>query len=368
MSLSGQAMRRLLLATALLLSPPALGQPASHEPTSGENLRVPEPPERSARPSWLPAAAAAIPGLAAHGAGLFAAGDRSTALRLLAAEGAGAALIAAGAVPIGLTRATGASVGPALASTVIGAGLFALSWAADLYGAATGGRPGARAAPDDLPRVDVAAGLAYVYDPQFAYRAFSGAAAEARLGALRAAAAADLALDRDNRRLRFETAWRLARGHPGDGSFIDLQAALTWHDYGSDGFSLLTPELSLPARLDLARVGPSLAGAFAELSLGVGVQSTTYASAPGDADALLLARFGFGLYIPRGEVVAYYDHRHDGFAGGLALGGHENTVLGHFGLAAAVDLGAGFGAGLELQAGSAYVGRLAVRYRLGGRP
>lgn len=345
-------MGRLLTAAFLfLIATPALAQAAAGSPI------LDQPP----RPGMISGAAAFVPGLLSHGAGVFVAGDRTTGLRLLAGEGIGVALMGAEILPISLTRASGPSIGPALALTISGAGIFALTWAADLYGAVTGGRPGARAAAS-MPRVEAAAGLAYVYDPQFAYRAFCAASVEGRIGRLRAAAAADLALGQDNRRLRFLAAWRFAGGRPGDGSFLDAQAAVTWHDYGSDGFSLLTPELSLPARLDLSHVGATLAGAFAELSLGMGVQSTTYASAPGDSDALLLVRFGFGIYVPRGEVLVYYDHRHDGFAGGLALGGHENTVLGHFGIAADIDLAAGFGARLAFEAGSAFVAGLTIRF------
>ena len=51
---------------------------------------------------------------------------------------------------------------------------------------------------------------------------------------------------------------------------------------------------------------------------------------------MLLARFGFGMYLGDpaergGEVVVYYDHRHDDFAAGLKLTGLGSGIPGHFG-------------------------------------
>ena len=73
--------------------------------------------------------------------------------------------------------------------------------------------------------------------------------------------------------------------------------------------------------------------------MGVGIALQAYAydtsAASADIGELLLARFGYGMYIgrrggPRGEVSLYYDHRHDDFAAGLKTAGLVSGVAGSF--------------------------------------
>ena len=85
---------------------------------------------------------------------------------------------------------------------------------------------------------------------------------------------------------------------------------------------------------------------------------------------MLLARFGFGLYVGRradrwGEVRIYYDHRHDDFAGGLKMPGLGSGPLGHFGLDGRAFVSDRWGARAEVQAGAAWVAGLSLVYRYG---
>jgi hypothetical protein len=157
-----------------------------------------------------------------------------------------------------------------------------------------------------------------------------------------------------------------------DGSFLDLETALSWHRFGGEEFATTTGEVALAGRLDMSRVGPSLTGSFAEMSLGWAGAAYAYARLNTRADVaeLLLARFGYGLYVgwpgaPRGEATIYYDHRHDGFAAGLKLPGLGSGVAGHFGASLRYYLSDQWGILAETSAGSAYVAGLSLLFRHG---
>jgi hypothetical protein len=364
-----------LLATAGYPGP-ARAQPATRPPRD-------EPAAARPRPRLLPVAAALVPGLIVHGAGHFAAGDRQVARRLFAVEGIGLGLFAAGAVPLLVTGASRYYSGPTVAFLVSGVGLFGLSWLADVYGAAAGdsraGAPPSISPGTGVP-LEVTAGYGYVYDPRFDYRQFAVVSATAWLGRLRLAPSAWIALDDDNQRLRQEATWRLAgpgsRRPTGDGSSVEVTAALTHHRYPGERFDVTTGETSLGGRLDMARVGDSLAGSFAEMSLGVGLEGINYheAGAGADLGELLFVRFGYGMVVGRpgglhGEVSLYYDHRRDTFAGGVSPGnGPGSGFAGLFGAGLIVHLGKRWGVRALVEQGAARVAHIGLTARVGESP
>jgi hypothetical protein len=327
----------------------------------------------------LAAGAAVVPGLLVHGAGHLVAGQTATGLRLLAIEGAGFGMLAGG---LGLLAVTGASrrfAGPLVLMTATGGGLFLLSAVADLYGVlAPDG--GLGAPPAAMPWVETQLGLRYVYDPTFSYRSFVAQAVDLRWRSLRLMPSAWFALDDANARIRVLGALRFfgpqASGGGAaarDGSFLELETAGTHHRYASDGFSITTGEVSLQGRLDLARLAPTLRGAFAEMGWGVALEAHRYHGIATEGNELLLARFAFGAYLghegyPRGEAALYYDHRHDGFAAGLKMTGLGSGVAGHFGMEGRLYLDPQWGLLLDAQVGSAYVAGLSVLFRHGGTP
>jgi hypothetical protein len=164
-------------------------------------------------------------------------------------------------------------------------------------------------------------------------------------------------------------AWPAGRAR--DGSFVDLELALVHHRYTSDRFEVLAPETSMQARLDFARIDPLLRGLFGELALGVALQRFRYHdSETGDEELALLGRIGMGVFLggpgaPFGEVVGYYDHRHDDFAGGLV--GPALGIPGHFGLDGRLYLSDDFGVRAQIEAGAAVVAGVGVLVR-GGDP
>jgi hypothetical protein len=366
-SRSGGAMLAFALATARV----ARADDAPSEPKSAV--------EPSAGRRALSAGAAIVPGLLVHGSGHFVAGDTRTGYRLLALEGIGLGTLALGFVPIVATGASRRIVGPAAALSVAGAGLFVISALADLYGvlAPVGG---VGASSGEAPVFGAEAGYRYVYDPVFARRHFAFYALDYRPGAWRLHPSAWFGLEGTTSRLRFPVAFRFAGPKPSpaprsvDGSYLDVEAAVTRHAEIEDRFITTTVEVSVEGRVDMQRVAPSLAGSFAELGVGWAVQRYGYQvkGVPADVGDLLLARFGYGMYVgfpgaSRGEVMLYYDHRHDDFAAGLKIPGIPSGVAGHFGIEGRMFVSDHMGVSAEAAVGSAYVVGASLLFRQGDR-
>lgn len=344
--------------------------------TSGKTTCAPNKPLRTRR--GLSAAAAFVPGLAVHGAGHFVTGQTRTGLALLGAEGLGVALVLGG---LGGTAATGATrrfISPMILGIAAGTALLVIPALADIYGilAPEGGTGSPLLV---LPSIETQLGLAYVHDPNFAYSLFLNPGVDVRVRSFRFSTSAYFALDDVNARARAAFAHRFFGPRPQgmtvakDGSYLDVEFALTHHAYASNGFSVTTGELNVNGRLDLEHVGPTLQGSFAELALGIAYAAHRYGNIDTEVNDLLTPRFAFGMYVghsgyPRGEVAAYYDHRHDGFAGGLKSRGLGSGIAGHFGLAGRVYASRTWGVTFDASAGSAYMGQLGVLFRYGVRP
>ncbi len=98
------------------------------------------------------------------------------------------------------------------------------------------------------------------------------------------------------------------------------------------------------------------------------------AGTPSEGTEQLLARWAYGVWIgrptasgaPWAEVSGFYEHRHDGYAGGLKMPGLFSGVLGSFGGRALAWLTEDVGALVEGQVGSALVlgGSVLVRQRV----
>jgi hypothetical protein len=327
-----------------------------------------EPPA----PSAAAAGAAVFPGVLLHGMGHLVAGDRPTAYRLMAMEGVGVGLAAGGLATL---AATGASrhLSPLIFATpVAGVGMFLVSWLADVEGVSlplsVRGEPLLSA-----PVLEARLGTRYVHDPTIDYGTLIGPALDLRWRRWRLSPAAWIATGGQNTRLDLEVGFRATGPRPGvtsaDGSYVEIVAAATHHRFRED-FDLTVLETGARGRFDLRRLAPSLAGSFAEWGLGLGWALTHYhtGTRETEADGLLLARFGYGLYFGRapgrtGEVMAYYDHRHDDYAGGLKLTGLGSGVAGHVGLEGTWYFQARWGVRLEAQAGSAYLAGLSLIHR-----
>jgi hypothetical protein len=325
------------------------------------------------KPGAVAAGVAILPGFVLHGAGNFAIGERKAAKRLLIAEAAGLAVFVGAGLLMVQTGTARRLIGALTPLTIFGFGTFALTWLADIYAASTGGRDAY--GPAFVPYVDLQLGYAYVHDPQFRYGSFGTLRADLRVSAFRASPEAWIALDDDNQRLLLQLAYRALGRTPSrrfsDGSFVELVTGVRYHRFGTERFAVTTSEWHLDARVDLARVGPAMRGSFVEGQVGAGLELYHF-RAPGsrvedNAFGLLLARFGFGVYLgtgPKsGELSLYYDHRHDDFAAGLGVKGIASGPLGHFGLRGRYFVAPQWGVNALLELGSAVVAGASVSYR-----
>ena len=83
---------------------------------------------------------------------------------------------------------------------------------------------------------------------------------------------------------------------------------------------------------------------------------------------MLLGRLGLGVYwgggsSRRGEAALLYDHRHDGYAGGMKLTGLGSGTMGSFGVRASGTLWRWLGVNADARVGSAYVAGVSLLIR-----
>lgn len=333
------------------------------------------PPRRA-----LSITTALVPGVLVPGLGHFVAGEPRGGRKILLVGGIGFGSALVGAVGLAASGASPRTVTPLTFAVTLGAGAWLGAVLADLYGVS---RPAEKSTTGRLvladksttgrvwatpPAVRGELGVRYVHDPTFDYRLFSVAALDLRRGRARLSPSAWVALDDDNQRFQLTGAWRLL-GKKHDRSFFEIVLGATYHRYGSDAFTTVMGELSLGGRLDLDHLSPSLRGSFGELSAGLAVGAVRYHDVATEETELLLASSAFGIYVGRGgEVAITYDHRHDGFAAGMKLGGVGSGPAGHFGLRALVPILDTWAILADFQVGSAYVGGVSVVFRQGGSP
>jgi hypothetical protein len=342
---------------------------AADPTTAAPDPRRPTPPEPRV-PSPLPEIAAVFPGFILHGSGAWLQHRNQTAQRLLLLEGASILATLTSGVVLFTTGAARDVVGPTALLAVAGVGTFSLSFFANLY-AAWAPADGLGEALQRLPLLESSAGYLYVYDPQFEYRHFVTAQLSGRVDAWHLSVGTAVAPGQGNGRLELGAGYRLLgpRGAgsepaPRGGSYLEPRLGFSDHEFERDAFSSRVIELALEGRLDVDEYLPDVRGAFFQAEAGWAKQ-VFHHDLPGPNPAtwtsLLLAHVGFGMYLGNrnddrngGELQVYYDHRHDGFAGGLKVNGLGSGVAGHFGVLANYQLSPAWGARLRTEAGSAY--------------
>jgi hypothetical protein len=327
------------------------------------------PPEPRA-PAPLPAIVAVVPGFLVHGAGVWLQGRNQTAARLLLLEGAAVLATLASGVILFETGAARDVVGPTALLAVAGVGTFSTSFAASVY-ATWAPRDGFGEPFVALPALEASLGYLHVYDPQFPQRHFVTAELSGRLGPWHLAAGTSRSTIGGNDRLELEGGYRVLgpRGYgaraASDGSYLEPRLGVSEHRFADDGFSSLVLELAVEGRLDVDRYLPDVHGAFFQGEAGYARQSFRHylpGPNPTTSSSLLLAHAGFGVYLGNragdgtgGELELYYDHRHDGYAGGLKVNGLGSGPAGHFGLRGDYRLSPRWGVRGRAEAGSAYL-------------
>ena len=350
----------------------APGTPATAEDAGGSRdgaggAGAEHGPAVSARRRAAAIAAAIFPGAVVHGAGSWVLGNRRAAKRLLATEAIGVAAAAAGGLPIAGSGSSPYTIWPGVPLVVSGVGGFLSSWLADIWVAAGGAELPAR--PLALPPWSVEVATTWQHDA-YRERALLGGQGHVELGRLGLDAGGYVDAGNASRSGGVGARWRVlgpaATGRAvEDGSRVLVHADVRIDRDDDDRVTLATAEAELAGRLDLDRLDPQLRGSFLELSVGGGVNRTTYPLDRHDTAAILLAGFAWGAYLgDRGELAVFYDHRRDGLAGGLAAG-HAAGFVGSFGANTELRVTGPWAVRGQLQVGSAWVTTLGVRY-LGG--
>jgi hypothetical protein len=369
----------------LLLTRSAVAAPGASDAESPATSA----PDSSAAPASAPPSsnrvlavgAAVVPGIVVHGSGHYVAGEKKTALWLLITEGVGAVLLLGGFVTAISTGNSRSLAGPAVAQMALGVGLLAVSFGADVYGTASTDGDAAALLRRSPPRIETELGYRYVADPRFSYAHFVVERVSLRLGHFRLTPSAWFDTGATNVLYRVEGAYRALGLTPGElgglDDHLDFVVAGLHHRYLPQLFDRTGLEFSVDTRFDLAHFGRTLRGAFFELGLGYGFAKINYSAdglrVPSQRDDLLLATVGFGVAL-RGkaaagsEIRAYYDHRHDDFAGGLVLPGRVSGVFGKLGADLRWFFGRRWGVLADVEGGSAVVAGLSllVRDEVGG--
>jgi hypothetical protein len=359
----------LALASTLLATSAGDARGDEPAPATPESVSPPRPPTRGRR--VIATAAAILPGVIVRGSGHWLVDDRRTARRLLVIEGIGLGLAALGGIPLGISGGAEETL-PGLALLVPATGLLVTTLAADIWGTAGGAGIAGTLAPP--PALDVAAGYTFVGDPRVPFANLATVDATAWLGPaqLRASGwAGDAAWQaRATAGVRVYGP-RPRAAHAGDTSALDLTVSAAEERRAEQGLRIATGEAGVLARVDLARIGPTLHGTFATIGMGFGAERIRYTdSGAADTSGLMSARIGWGFVLGdmRGsaralETEIYYEHRRDTLAGGLTLHIPFNGFIGYLGVVTTAWQGR-YGVSARIDAGSAYVATLAAHVRL----
>jgi hypothetical protein len=360
---------------ALAVRPdPASAEPMSESATPARPSTVTrngDSPSSSQR--LLASGGSILPGVLLHGAGSWLRGEEDTALELITLEGIGLGLFFGGGTTIVLSGAARSLIGPAVATTAIGAGLFATSWLLDVYqvnmprdarGTERGRRDGLRSYLEWVT----------VGSPQFHYGPMLRHGAAAHWQRLAFAYEGAHAPSGRFEQLRVEGGYRLWHAAKAtSGSALDVGLATLSSSHLDEDFKTQGLELSTRLRLDSRSLSKRIDGAFTEFQVGVVGRRTTWLATPEAPSAtfdetLLIARTGFGVYLgdpwrEGGEVQLYYDHRHDGLAEGMLASGLGSGVLGHAGIAGEYFPFSHWGLRLSGEVGSAWVLAAGLSFR-----
>jgi hypothetical protein len=295
-------------------------------------------------PQPVAVAGSVIPGLVLHGSGLWLSGDDETATRLLIAEGIGVGLTAGSLTGLALTGAARDWAGVFASTAILGTGLFGLSFLADLYGTIT--PEGFGKNPGGLPWGSSEVGVLSIHDPRLNYGPLVQSRGTLRSGQWVTALTLTHAPTVLHQRVRIENGVRLW-GAPAErlmfesgGSHITAFIAVENSAFGHADYSTNSAEARLALRLDSEHLLPNIRGAFFEWETGYVGRRTKYSSTGNTFDdSLLLGGFGFGFYhgdptTRGGETRVYYNHRHDGYVGGLLQSGLGSGTIGYFGIEA----------------------------------
>jgi hypothetical protein len=282
-------------------------------------------------------------------------------------------LFVAGGASIVFSGAARSVIGPAIATTVVGGGIFTTSWLLDVYDVSM---PKHARGQERGVRNGVRSHLDYVFiqSPQFDYGPMLRQGSSVTQDRLRFGyeAVSAPAGRFDQLRVGFGyRAWQAAVDH--SGSALEFMLGTTSLNHFDEDFGTRGVELSARLRLDGRSWSRSIDGAFTEFEVGASGQRTSWwataeAPAAASSESVLIAKSAVGVYLgdpwnQGGELQLYYDHRHDGLAEGLLAKGLGSGALGHVGVLGEYFVSRNLGLRLTSEIGSAWVLGAGLNFR-----
>ena len=306
-----------------------------------------------------------VPGLLVHGTGSWLSGDDDTARRLLLLQGGGIALTGGSLAALALTGAARDWVGLFATTSVLGVGAMGVSLLANIY--RTAAPEGFGSHPGHVPWGDTEIGVLSVTNPQLELGPIVSLSANIRTARWTTAIRTWHAPWSLHARAHLETGFQFwgAREDTPDvragGGHTTLFFGITGERYGLESFSSYGSELRLETRIDSEHLAPNVRGAFVDWELGYAARRTAFSlTRTYNDDSLLIAGVGFGAYHGDplrngGATRFYYNHRHDGYAGGMLIGGIGSGVAGRIGLESRHFITPTWGVRLGVEKGAAWV-------------
>lgn len=284
----------------------------------------PESPAPRRRAAAL--TAALVPGVLVHGTGHWMLGDKKTARRLRRMEMVGLLLAGLGGAAIGLSGTDENLAMFYVPMLVAGGTTFMGSFLTDVIGVATKGtRARGRARPpgwggDDLAHTSL--GYRHVLHPalDISHVARASAGFRARRVALTVSAEAEAAGRYQEQQVVFRYTTHL---RPLRMASLDFGFDLTHRRLRDDRLSSYPGAVWAEMTWDLAKLAPSVPGAYGRGRFGVGAELVNYGDVPGiddDVVPFVAAEAGLGFRLGRTDWELSYNHRKDGLPGGSFIG------------------------------------------------
>lgn len=339
-------------------------RPNEAKPPDVSSLPLKLEPEGRVSQPWA-IAGSIIPGLLVHGSGSWLSGDDDTSKRLLILQGTGIGVTGGSLAALALTGAARDWVGLFATTTVFGVGALGVSFLADVYRTALPKGMGRH--PGHIPWGTTEVGLLWVNGPHVDLGPVVNVSATLHSGRWITAAQTAHSPWSLHAAARLESGYRLlgaAENEPNEtagGGHASLFFGLTGERYGEEGFSSSGSEVRLEARIDSEHLAPHVRGAFVEWELGYAARRTSFPlTRRYHDDSLLIAGVAFGAYhgdaTRRGGATRlYYNHRHDGYAGGLVTTGIGSGVAGRVGFDSRHFFSPRWGFRIGAEVGSAWV-------------
>ncbi|MDH5718226.1 MAG: hypothetical protein OEZ22_11405 [Spirochaetia bacterium] len=278
----------------------------------------------------LPGIVSIFPGFILHGSGHLAAGDTDTALNLLLFEGIGLGLFFAGGAALAASGASDKLIYFTAPVIMAGFGLFIFSSLSDIFGSFIGGVQYSNIKHNNLK---ISTGYMYISDDNFLYENFLVFEPSFHLSHFTLIPLLCFALDDKNQNYKLTSDYELF-GSEGLYSFekidlskINILSAFSYYNFDTEEFQIISAEVMVKGRYDLLRFSKSLSGTFVESGLGYSIDFTKYnhnSFNNEDANEQMLLYMAYGiLYQTKKadfEFLLFYDHRRDGYAGGMQGG------------------------------------------------